>query len=54
MTEKTEYKPCPECGGSGELEERIDCGMPMSMCCGGCLKDVTCWKCKGEGEIEVE
>jgi len=42
---------CRECHGRGRVRGFIDCGKPMSLCCGGCTELVTCEVCEGRGIV---
>lgn len=43
---------CETCQGEG-YEEIVECSMPASMCCGGCVKTYSCEDCNGNGTIEI-
>jgi hypothetical protein len=44
---------CEDCNGKGTVEYGPVCGMPASMCCGGCYQTVICETCDGSGKIEI-
>ena len=54
MNTTDEFLECSECEGSC-TQEQLDCRVgSASMCCGGCIIDVPCTNCEGEGEIPNE
>lgn len=40
---------CEDCRGKGWIEVIGACSRPASTCCGGCIKDVECENCNGNG-----
>lgn len=40
---------CEDCNGTGWIEIIGSCSLPASACCGGCVKDVECKICDGDG-----
>ena len=46
-------RECSNCYGEG-YEEVVECDLPASMCCGGCVKEYMCEQCNGTGYEEYE
>ena len=42
---------CRNCDGTGNEEVFIGCSRPAWDCCGGCVRDYSCFVCDGSGEL---